>query len=432
MPHHRRSNMDQSARSERNMLISMSMSETKEKRKTQSCKVFTVKIQSNKLNQKQKEQLKMLFVEAKWIRNEMIAFGQDNPIFDYKCGDLIQVMNKDGVLEPREKKFISAQQTQSVIDEVKDNIRALARVREKGKKIGSLKFTSEVKSINLKQFGATYKIKSETKMKIQGVSGDVRVKGLHQLDPDCDCANAKLISRPDGYYVAITTYVHKSKVKDQYETGTSIGLDMGIKDNITLSNGKKINVYVEETERLKTLQRELSRRKKGSNNRDKTIKKIRKEYQQIGNVKNDIANKIVSELKQFEHIYFQDENIKGWKNKKSLARGSKKIQHSVLGRVKMKLKNCPRAIMLDQFIPTTQSCICGCKNKHNLSQRIYECACGYSCDRDIHSANMMILFGQNLIGTEHTEFTPVENLIPTALPGRKSESMKQEAARSLA
>jgi hypothetical protein len=71
MPHHRRSNMDQSARSERNMLISMSMSETKEKRKTQSCKVITVKIQSNKLNQRQKEQLKMLFVEAKWIRNEM-------------------------------------------------------------------------------------------------------------------------------------------------------------------------------------------------------------------------------------------------------------------------------------------------------------------------------------------------------------------------
>jgi len=45
---------------------------------------------------------------------------------------------------------------------------------------------------------------------------------------------------------------------------------------------------------------------------------------------------------------------------------------------------------------------------------------------------MMILFGQNLIGTEHTEFTPVENLIPTALTGRKSESMKQEAAGSSA
>jgi hypothetical protein len=46
--------------------------------------------------------------------------------------------------------------------------------------------------------------------------------------------------------------------------------------------------------------------------------------------------------------------------------------------------------------------------------------------------HMMMLFGKNLIGMEHTEFTPVENLIPTALAGRKSESMKQEAAGSSA
>ena len=374
----------------------------------------------------------MLFIEAKWIRNEMISFGKDNPIFDYKCGDQIQVMNKDGVLEPRERKFISAQQVQSVIEDVKNNIRTLAKTREKGRKIGSLKFTSEVKSINLKQFGSTYKIKSETKMKIQGVSGDVRVRGLHQLDPDCDCANAKLISRPDGYYVAITTYVHKSKVKDSYNPGTEIGIDMGVKDSITLSNGKKINVYVEETERLKTLQRELSRRTKGSNNRKKTIDKIRKEYQNISNVKNDIANKIVSELKQFENIYFQDENIKAWKNRKSLARGSKKIQHSVLGRVKMKLKNCSRSTVLDRYIPTTQTCVCGMKNKHDLSQRVYSCSCGYSCDRDIHSANMMIVLGKQFIGMEHTNFKPVENLIPATLAGRKLESLNQEAPKFLA
>jgi hypothetical protein len=49
--------------------------------------------------------------------------------------------------------------------------------KNKGKKIGSLKFTSEVNSINLKQYGTTYKIKSKMKMKIQGIPGDVKVNG---------------------------------------------------------------------------------------------------------------------------------------------------------------------------------------------------------------------------------------------------------------
>ena len=135
----------------------------------------------------------------------------------------------------------------------------------------------------------------------------------------------------------------------------------------------------------------------------------------MNNIKEDISNKIVSDLKQFENIYFQDENIKSWKNKNSLANGSKKIQHSILGRVKMKLKNCERAYMLDKFVATTQTCKeCGIKNKQSLSDRIYNCSCGYTADRDVHSANMMVLFGKQFIDAERIELTPVEILSSTA------------------
>jgi putative transposase len=422
--------MGKEAISERNLLISKSMSTTKEKRKSQFCKVVTVKIQWNKLNLRQKEALKMLFVEAKWIRNEMISFGKTNNIFDYKCEDFIQVMNKDKQLELKEKKFISAQQIQSVIAEVKDNLKTLSERKKRGFKIGSLKFVSEVNAIDLKQFNATYKIKSKTKMKIQGVPKDVRVNGLEQLETECDFANAKLLKKPDGYYVAIVTYISNDKKKDSFIPNTNIGIDMGIKDNITLSNGEKINVFVGESERLKTLQKELFRREKGSNNRYKTILKIRKEHSKLNNIKNEIANQIVSGLKQYETIYFQDENLTGWKNKKSLAHGSNKIQHSVLGRVKSKLQKCDRAVMLDRFVPTTQTCICGNKNKHSLKDRIYKCACGYENDRDVHSANMMILFGKK-IGAERTESTSVEKKTATILRNRKFTSEKQETVKYL-
>ena len=192
-----------------------------------------------------------------------------------------------------------------------------------------------------------------------------------------------------------------------------------------------INVFVDESERLKNLQRQMFRRQKGSNNRNKTIRKIQKEYQKLNNIKNDKANKIVSELKKYETIYFQDENISAWRKKGSLANGSRKIQHSILGRVKFKLQNCERAMMLDRFIPTTQTCVCGVKNKHNLSERVYKCDCGYENDRDVHSAQMMIYFGKS-IGTEHIDFKPVEMKTSAVSYNSKFLSEKQEASKSLA
>ena len=94
---------------------------------------------------------------------------------------------------------------------------------------------------------------------------------------------------------------------------------------------------VEESERLKKLQRELFRRVKGSNNRRKTVKLIQRECQKLSNIKQDKANKIVSKLKQYDRIYMQDEQISGWQ--KGLF--GKQVQHSCLGTVKAKLKMLP-------------------------------------------------------------------------------------------
>ena len=99
-------------------------------------------------------------------------------------------------------------------------------------------------------------------------------------------------------------------------------------------------------------------------------------------------------------------------------------------RVKFKLQNCARAVMLDRFIPTTQTCVCGVKNKHNLSDRVYKCDCGYENDRDVHSAQMMILFGES-IGTEHTDFKSVEMKTSAVSNNSKLSSKNQKASKSL-
>lgn len=72
-------------------------------------------------------------------------------------------------------------------------------------------------------------------------------------------ANANLIRKPDGYYLKITTFTNKEKYQEQSKNGKEIGLDFGIKTTITTSEGEKIKISVEESERLKKLQKKMFR-----------------------------------------------------------------------------------------------------------------------------------------------------------------------------
>ena len=224
-------------------------------------------------------------------------------------------------------------------------------------------------------------------------------------------ANANLLKKPDGYYLKVTCYINKDSLSKSTTNGKEIGLDFGIHTNITTSEGEKLDVSVEESERLKMLQRKLQRQVKGSNNRYKTIKNIKREYLNLSNKKNDKANKIVHMLKQYDTIVIQDEQLSEWHKQKGM---SKVVQHSCMGMIKAKLKQLPQTIVLDKFIPTTKWCPkCHKLNELSLNDRTYVCDCGYSQDRDIHAAQNMLniknlVERNNLVPMEHREVKPVE------------------------
>ena len=111
-----------------------------------------------------------------------------------------------------------------------------------------------------------------------------------------------MIRKPDGYYLKVTCFINKENFKEQKTNGKEIGLDFGIKTNITTSEGEKLDVTVRESDRLKRLQKQMSRQIKGSNNRYKTVKLIQREYQKLLNRKQDMANKLVHRLKAYETI----------------------------------------------------------------------------------------------------------------------------------
>lgn len=374
---------------ERNRKIKENGRATRERRANMDCRVFSVKIQENRLSKAKLEKLKRCFLEAKWLYNAILAAET----LTLEDTSMVQVKVKDS-FEEREIKCLSSHMKQSVVDSVKTNISNLSKTKKKGLKIGRLQFKKECNEINLKQFGKTYKLKSENKISIQNI-GVLVVNGLEQINVDeVEFANAKLIQKPSGFYINITTY-SKKQPEEQAEKEI-LGLDMGIKDQLIFSDGVKVNFYLEESEQLKGLMRKLARQTKGSNQYQQTLHRIERIYEHYDNKKNDVVNKLNSVLSENYIICFQDELLRQWKRKKSKRRFSfgRKVQHGILGRVKDKLKQNPSNVMLKSSVPTTQTCPkCGCLTKHSLDKRSYHCNnCGFeNSDRDVHSANMMVL-----------------------------------------
>ena len=395
---------------EKNLKIKESLHATKERRSNMDCRVFSVKVQENRLSRAKEEKLNRCFLEAKWLRNAVVATDS----LSLEDTSHVQVKVKD-TFEVREIKNLSSQMKQSVVDSVKTDVCNLSKAKKAGLKVGRLQFKHECNEINLKQFGNIYKIKSHNKISVQNI-GVLVVNGLEQIDLDeVEFANAKLIKKPSGFYIHLTVYTKK---QPQPETSKEVlGLDMGIKDQLTFSNGVKVNFYLEESEQLKGLMRKLNRQTKGSNQYKQTLNRIKRIYEHYNNKKNDVVNKLNSILSKNYIICFQDELLNQWKQKKSKRKFSfgRKVQYGILGRVKDKLKKNTTNVMLESSVPTTQTCPeCGCLTKHSLDKRKYHCEhCGYeNSDRDVHSAkNMILLSGYGTYRSLNTDTVSTDRIV---------------------
>ena len=371
-----------------------------ERRSNKSVKTIELKILWRKLSKVTKQYLVDVFNEAKWFENYLIGLD-DNSIYDVDYSKLKSVpvhykthSDEDWNIEDRELNNISSQMKQGIQTRIINNISGLHSSKKNGRKVGRLKFKSEVNSIPLKQYNNTYYLDlDKQRIKLQKCNKWIRVRGMDQFKPGDEFANANLVRKPDGIYLHVTVYRENEKV---HRNEGFVGIDFGMKTAYTLSTGNKINALLPETERLKYLQKKKSSQVKGSNNSKKIDLAIKKEYQKIKNRKDDSANKFVSELvKNFSYIFFQDENLDAWKKKNGYVRGGKKVQHATMGRVKSKLKDVENAIMLPKSAPTTALCpVCGNKTPHLPDKRTFSCPnCGHELDRDLHSTLNMIILG---------------------------------------
>ena len=434
-----RKNLSEKARLAKNARIKEAYKATRARRAKMECITRKIKIDRSHLNNKQKEAIARLFLECKWLTNSCIANERFDRSYLKELDGKVQVKTPKG-MEEREFLVLGGQLAQSVVDGLRANLKALAKLKTNGRKVGRLRYRKQVRMVNFPQYGNTHKINwDKNRVKLAKIPGWMRVSGLDQLPENAEFANCKLLDRPDGLFIVITCYIDKRE--QDFTPGTTIGVDMGVKTHLTFSNGVKIDAKVEESERAKGLRRKISRQKPGSNNRAKTLSRLEKVLAKDANKREDIANKIVHELLKNETVYYQDEPLNKWFEKQGRIRAGKRLQGSILGRVKAKLERNPRAVMLDRYLATTATCICGHKTKHEPDKRIFVCkSCGYSDDRDIHAAKNMVRLGQsiNAPATEHSStladkhFMPVAPMNYTFIGKTDNVWTKQEAPMSLA
>jgi len=380
---------------EKNRAIGDARRATFRRRASMLCKTFKFKIDRSSLSKGQQNAIQMLFVESKWIYNYLLSH-QDG-LYDinakYKELNTITHLDKDRNEISSNIQYVGSSIKQELIQTICNEIKGLSALKKRGFSVGKLKFKSEINSIPLKQYGITHSIRGN-KFKIQGVKKEIRVNGLKQLSiyDNIEYANAHILYDGYDYFIALTCYIDKTVKENEYKNDI-IGIDFGCKDTITLSNGDKVKISIGESERLKKLQAKLARQVKRSNNWYKTKSLIRKEYNHMANKKEDISNKIVHDIISSNRLVItQNDDINEWKTNSNV---SKTIQHSIIGRIKTKLKGYDNVIFLDQWFPTSKYCPkCGNKNQElTLSNRTFVCPiCGHTDDRDIHAANNMIYF----------------------------------------
>ena len=415
----------------KNKKIAQTRQETAKRRQFQAAKTYQLKIVENKLSAKQKVTLDQAFLQAKWYTNDVINHLETGKLNEYVSSAKevnVRLGSDSDEYEERKLTQLSAQVKQAIVSRIGDSLSALKALKHNGRRVGRLRYTKEVNSLPLSQYGKTHRIVDESTFRIVKI-GQVKVKGLQQIPQDAEFATATLNHKPDGYYVHLTVFI-PVVIDLSWEARTDVGIDLGIKDTLITSEGEKYHVRVEMSSRLKGLQRKLSRQKKGSQNYIKTVNSIRREYQKISNVKNDRANKIVHELMSNSGIvYMQDEMIHNWHS----GLFGKQVQVSILGRLKARLTRHPRVCVINKKCATTQLCPkCGALNRHTLDKRVYRCSCGYTEDRDVHSAKIMLVFGmdkQNIVKSPGVEriSTPVEHKATATEPSGFVVSLCNEA-----
>lgn len=217
--------------------------------------------------------------------------------------------------------------------------------------------------------------------------------------------SAKVFKKGGEWFVSVAVELAQV-IQPKPKTGKSIGIDLGITDLLVLSNGMKIQApkpLKTQLTKLRRLNKSLSRKQKGSNNREKAKTKLSRLHAKIGNIRSNSLHQITTYLvSEYDVLAIEDLNVSGMVKNRKLSRAISDLGFYEFKRQLIyKANQWGKAVKsVDRFYPSTKTChYCGHKvDELPLSVRMWQCpSCHTQHDRDINASMNILANANNLL-----------------------------------
>ena len=204
-----------------------------------------------------------------------------------------------------------------------------------------------------------------------------------------------------GEYFICLSLEKESEKYGKSRNGASVGIDFGLKTYLTLSDGTRYEnpQYMKESlKELRRRSRNLSKCKKGSNNRERKRKELDRLWNGICNKRDDFQWKLAHDLcRKYDNIFIEDLNLADMSLGRKANRKLKDQAHAefITRLIYVATKYDVVVHKIDRYYPSSKTCTCGYVNKElKLTDRKWTCPhCGETHDRDLLAANNILRLG---------------------------------------
>lgn len=346
------------------------------------------------------------FVYNHYLAKRIELYEEQGVTFGYnKCSsDMTQLKKQDEYDWLKEVDSTALQSSLKDLDFAFKNF--FRRVKQGDKKVGYPRFKS--KKFSKKSYTAKMNIRLEERHIVLPKLGLVKCRVSRQIEGRI--LSATIEQRPSGKYF-VSVLCTEVEVEAFDKTGLNIGVDLGLKTLVTLSNGESYShpkALNKSLKKLAKLQKQLSRKQIGSSNRNKARIKVARLHEKISNQRNDFSHKLSTNMVHgFDVIAIEHLQVKNMVKNKKLARHITDASWSEFVRqMEYKADWYGKAVVkVDTFFPSSQLCSsCGYQNSEvkDLKIRKWTCPnCNATHDRDLNASLNIRNIGINTVG--HTE-----------------------------